>query len=151
MHADPNPGNISLNGGKIGLLDWGQVKEVSSALKRRISNLIIAFNARDRELICDSLLALGVKVTHPEDRRTVEAIAVTMLDTREMEGFPCDPFDPKCASISNPITKMPADIYFVVRSVQMLRGLAAAFHLSDFSLAEYWGKRRGSLLIGRFS
>lgn len=139
MHADPNPGNISLNGGKIGLLDWGQVKDVSASLKRRVSNLVVAFNVRDRKLICESLFALGVKVTKPEDLETVEAIAVTMLDTREMEGFPCDPFDPRCASLSNPITLMPPDIYFVVRSVQMLRGLASAFQLSDFSLAECWG------------
>lgn len=139
MHADPNPGNISLKGAnKVGLLDWGQCKDVTASLKRKISNLVLAFNARDKELICDSLFALGVKVTDPEDQDTVEAIAVTMLDTREMEGFPCDPFDERCASIANPIKLMPPEIYFVVRSVQMLRGLISAFQITDFSLAEMW-------------
>lgn len=139
MHADPNPGNISLKGAnKVGLLDWGQCKDVTASLKRKMSNLVLALNARDKELIVESLFALGVRVAHPEDLDTVEAIAVTMLDTREMEGFPCDPFDERCASTANPITLMPPEIYFVVRSVQMLRGLSSAFQLSDFSLAETW-------------
>jgi aarF domain-containing kinase len=138
MHADPNPGNISLQGTSIGILDWGQVKDVTSSLKRRFSNLVLAFNARDRDAICKALFALGVKVTYPQDRATVEGIAVTMLDTRKMDGFPCDPFDENCASLRNPIILMPPEIYFIVRSVQMLRGLTSAFDL-DFSLAEYWG------------
>lgn len=139
MHADPNPGNISLPPkGGIGLLDWGQVKDVSDELKRRLSNLILAFNARDQRLICESLFALGVKVTKPEDLKTVEAIAVTMFDTVIVEGYPCDPFDERCASRANPITFMPPEIYFLVRSVQMLRGLSAAFELSDFSLSNEW-------------
>ena len=39
----------------------------------------------------------------------------------------------------NPIILMPSDIYFVVRSIQMLRGLTSAFDLHDFSLASIWG------------
>lgn len=138
MHGDPNPGNISLKGNSVGLLDWGQVKDVSPAFKKKVAKLVLAFNARDRDAICKALFDIGVKVTHPEDKATVEAIAVTMLDTRIMEGYPSDPFDERCASFANPILLMPPDIYFLVRSVQMMRGLTSAFHL-NFSIAKEWG------------
>ena len=138
MHGDPNPGNINLKGKTIGLLDWGQVKDVTPTFKKKIAKLVLAFNAKDRDAICKALFDIGVKVTHPEDKATVEAIAVTMLDTRIMEGYPSDPFDQRCASFANPILLMPPEIYFLVRSVQMMRGLTSAFHL-DFSLAKEWG------------
>ncbi len=138
MHGDPNPGNISLKGKQVGLVDWGQVKDVTPAFKKKVAKLVLAFNARDREGICKALFDVGVKVTHPEDKATVEAIAVTMLDTRIMEGYPSDPFDERCASFANPILLMPPEIYFLVRSVQMMRGLTSAFQL-DFSLAKEWG------------
>ena len=138
MHADPNPGNISLKGKQLGLLDWGQVKDVTPAFKKKIAQLVLAFNARDRDAICCALSDIGVKVARPEDKQTVEAIAVTMLDTRIMDGYPSDPFDARCASSKNPILLMPPEIYFLVRSVQMIRGLTSAFNI-DFSLAKEWG------------
>lgn len=33
---------------------------------------------------------------------------------------------------------MPSDLYFVVRTIQMVRGIAYAFDL-DYSLARSWG------------
>ena len=64
MHGDPNPGNINLKGKTIGLLDWGQVKDVTPTFKKKIAKLVLAFNAKDRDAIYKALFDIGVKVTH---------------------------------------------------------------------------------------
>jgi hypothetical protein len=39
--------------------------------------------------------------------------------------------------MKNAVTKMPSDLYFVVRSIQLIRGITFAFGL-DYSLANAW-------------
>jgi aarF domain-containing kinase len=64
-------------------------------------------------------------------------IAVTMLDTKQVPGFNIDPFNSMEILQNNTVTKMPSDLYFVVRTVQLLRGITFAFGL-DYSLADKW-------------
>jgi len=138
FQADPHPGNIVLSGGRpVGLLDWGQVKIVDDKLASDFSTLVMAMKSQNQEAICDAFFALGVCVADPTDRATVKAIALTMLDTRRVAGYIIDPFDPRNTLKKNSVTKMPADLYFVVRTVQLLRGICFAFDI-DFSLADSW-------------
>lgn len=80
---------------------------------------------------------LGIKMVNPNDTDMVHKIAVTMLDTRVVPGFSLDPFSNLEALKSNSVTHMPPDLYFLVRTVQMMRGIAYAFDL-NFSLADHW-------------
>jgi len=48
-----------------------------------------------------------------------------------------NPFSPNNALKANAVTALPSDLYFVVRTVQLLRGIAFAFDV-DFSLADSW-------------
>lgn len=87
--------------------------------------------------------------------KTVANIAVTMLDTRRVPGYVLNPFDPNHSLKKAAITKLPPDLYFLgtqslthcplssltfpflVRTVQLLKGIAFAFDL-DYSLSEVW-------------
>ena len=151
FNADPHPGNICLGGGgvggggggeasrglQVGLLDWGQVKRVGDKLALDVATFILAVESKEEGAIVDSLFNLGVRVSNPSDRAMVKRIALTMLDTGRVEGYVIDPFDPRNTLKSNSVTKMPSELYFIVRTVQLFRGICYAFDL-DYSLAAAW-------------
>jgi len=99
--------------------------------------MIEAMNERDQEKIVKSFFSLGVKVSDPSDLKTVANIAVSMLDTRHVPGFVIDPFNPQHALKSNSVSEMPPDLYFIVRTVQLFRGICFAFDI-DYSLSSAW-------------
>jgi aarF domain-containing kinase len=139
FNADPHPGNICIDkkSRKVGLLDWGQVKIVSDQLAVNFSFMIQAMNSRNQDEIVKSFFRLGVEVSNPKDLQSIADIAVTMLDTRVVPGYIIDPFNPNNALKRNAVSKMPSDLYFVVRTVQLLRGIACAFDI-DYSLSSAW-------------
>jgi len=48
FNGDPHPGNIMLlDDGRLGLIDWGQVKTLGLAERLRLARLIVALAARD--------------------------------------------------------------------------------------------------------
>ena len=148
FNADPHPGNICLPSfsptsfnpfaAKIGLLDWGQVKVVSPQLALDFSNLVLALQSREDDRIASTLFKIGVRVSNPSDIKSIKALALTMLDTgRSGSQYNPDPFDPNNSLKKQTVTKLPSDLYFLVRTVQLMRGIAYAFDL-DYSLADKW-------------
>jgi aarF domain-containing kinase len=65
-------------------------------------------------------------------------MAVAMFDTRYFPKFSIDPFSANSALKRNSIISMPSDLFFILRTVQLLRGITTAFQLKDFSLADEW-------------
>eukprot|EP00962_Isochrysis_galbana_P030138 scaffold9748_cov93-Isochrysis_galbana.AAC.3 len=56
----PHTGNILLlNDGRIGLIDWGQVKRLSQADRVRLARLLIALADRDEVLSAQLMAATG--------------------------------------------------------------------------------------------
>ena len=51
-----------------------------------------------------------------------------------------DPFDPKSPIKKLGIKKFPPDVFFVLRTTQMLRGLAIGMQQPDFSTSKRWKK-----------
>lgn len=61
-----------------------------------------------------------------------------LLDgTKVIPGFTMDPFGPDSPMSGNTICEMPPDLYFFVRTVQLMRGITFAFGM-DYSLAKRW-------------
>jgi aarF domain-containing kinase len=137
FNSDPHPGNICLNQHSIGLLDWGQMKRISNDATYKFAKFVQAMNSRHQNSTADAFLNLGVIVGNPQDKRSIEGLAVTMLDTRVMHGFDMDPFSPNNALKYNSVKKLPTELYFLVRTVQLMRGIAYGFHL-DYSLSQRW-------------
>lgn len=139
FNADPHPGNINLNlnANKVGVLDWGQMKRISDDALIKFSRMILAINSGNQDRILRAFDNLGIVMTNPEDKRGCEIMALSMLDTKKIPGYTMDPFSPNSPLLGNTICEMPSDLYFLVRTVQLMRGCCFAFGL-DYSLSRQW-------------
>ena len=81
---------------------------------------------------------LRIQVQNPLDYESIEGIAINMFDTRDCPKFTIDPFNSNSAIKRNAVLSMPSDLYFLLRTIQIMRGMSKAFGLKDFSLAEVW-------------
>ena len=85
-------------------------------------------------------------MTNPEDKRGCEIMALSMLDTKKIPGYTMDPFSPNSPLMGNTICEMPSDLYFLVRTVQLMRGVSFAFEL-DYSVCKQWAPYARKILL----
>ena len=79
FHADPHPGNIRIQDGKIVYLDMGMMGTLSEKDRRTISQAVEGVARNNPEACMDAVLQLGV--VHGEiDRRRLYRDCETMLD-----------------------------------------------------------------------
>lgn len=146
FHADPHPGNILLHVSptdrKLGILDWGQVKRLRARRIASIAEMFLKIDqfhkavsaqtiAQTRKEVVTAFLALGIRVVRPDDVESVSRMALTMFDTAQ--GDPqlvADPFASDSAVRQNGLVHLPGDLFFVLRTVQIFRGFAAAIDRS---------------------
>lgn len=80
----------------------------------------------------------------PDPQRSVptltsaEKLAYTMFDTAEYEGVSSNPFSDESALRSATVTELPKELFFLLRTMQIMRGICAATGNADFSLAKSW-------------
>ncbi|PRW59732.1 putative aarF domain-containing kinase 1 [Chlorella sorokiniana] len=134
FQADGHPGNILvMKGGKIGLIDYGQSKRLSDSYRAAFAQLVLAMDRGKEEDVAAALAGIGV-VTEKEDPALKARLAYGMFDTRGK----VDPFSPDSPIKKCGIQKFPPDMFFVLRVVQLLRGLATGMKVSNFSCANQW-------------
>ncbi|GIL52828.1 hypothetical protein Vafri_8592 [Volvox africanus] len=134
FQADGHPGNILIGrGGRVGLLDYGQSKQLPDEKRRAFAELVLALNRGRASEISAALGDLGV-VTERKDPEIRTEMAYGMFDTRGK----VNPFDPNSPLKQSAISTFPADMFFVMRVVQLLRGLADGMGINDFSCARQW-------------
>lgn len=137
FNADPHPGNVCISRKKIGLLDWGQMKRMPESSVYQFAKMVEAITSKNQTEILKNFYALGIRVSDTSDTDFVEKMALTMLDTKKVPGLVIDPFSKDSSIGKNTVAAMPSDFYFLVRTVQLMRGIAYAFDL-DYSLAQSW-------------
>lgn len=138
FNADPHPGNIRIQGNnRLGLLDWGQVVTLSDKMLVKFALMNQALCTKDKEKIAKALINLGIVLKNPQDYNSAADIGITMLDTRNVDGYVINPFKPGNALKKNSVVKFPPDLYFLVRTVQLMRGISYGFGI-DYSLADSW-------------
>eukprot|EP00775_Hariotina_reticulata_P010212 gene10212-10373_t len=134
FQADGHPGNILVQpGGRVALLDYGQSKQLGDKDKRAFADLIMAMHRGDRRAISEALDCLAV-ATSKDDINLRSDMAYGMFDTRGK----VDPFDQNSPIKQAAIEKFPPDMFFVLRVVQLLRGMANGMGIDDFSTADQW-------------
>lgn len=84
---DPHPGNIFvLDDGRIGLIDFGQVKQISGRNRETLAKVMIALDERedgnleDMERIGNLALELGVEIKEDAKDEAPAAIALWLFD-----------------------------------------------------------------------
>ncbi|CAM9142122.1 unnamed protein product, partial [Heterosigma akashiwo] len=139
FNGDPHPGNLLLMPGRrIGLLDWGQTKVIEPGLQYKIAQTILAMRGGADAEVVRWFFALGFEVQNPGDHASIVKMVRGMFDTREILGKDdLNPFAEASLLKLNPVTQIPEDIYFVLRAIQMFRGLSTKVGVR-FSLAEAW-------------
>lgn len=79
FQADPQPANlISRPGGRIGLVDFGEVGLVTPVARANLMNLLTAFVAQNADGVAEAVLSVG-RATRAVDRKTFAAELETLL------------------------------------------------------------------------
>jgi predicted unusual protein kinase regulating ubiquinone biosynthesis (AarF/ABC1/UbiB family) len=67
-----------------------------------------------------------------------EQLAYTMFDTAEVSGVSSNPFSEKSALRTATVKALPQDLFFLLRTLQIMRGICSATGNSDVSIASQW-------------
>mmetsp|Transcript_28369 Transcript_28369/g.56783 ORF Transcript_28369/g.56783 Transcript_28369/m.56783 type:complete len:610 (+) Transcript_28369:52-1881(+) len=146
FHADPHPGNIFvLEDGSIGLIDFGQVKQISGRSRETLAKVMIALNNResdsnpsDLKTIGDLALELGVTFKPDIKDEAPAAVAMWLFDGT-VENLPGG-YDKGELSPNSPVKDLesfPQDLVLVGRSSILIKGLSNRLGI-PWSLAAEW-------------
>ncbi|CAI7746596.1 unnamed protein product [Closterium sp. NIES-53] len=128
FQADPHPGNILVcAGGRVALLDYGQTKQLPEALRLNLARLVVAIADEDMLVVGSCFRAMGIETakTAGEHPNSFRRMAMIMFDTGTGNGVTsANPFGAESSLKSNAMKAFPADIFFIVRTMMLLKGLA---------------------------
>jgi len=139
FNADPHPGNfLLLPDGRIGLIDFGQVKRIDVATRRKLARLLVAVGDQDRAGIVDAFVDLGVR-SERMDPQFLEANARLLFGRVDGEFTGGRPLLDFLADLRtwDRLTVIPGEIYLPARAATMLRGLSLLLQC-NVSIAEEW-------------
>ena len=142
FHSDPHPGNILvLPKQKVGLVDFGECKQLSNEVRLTFARLTVALAHRNPETALPILGEVGVQLDNvPEEFRMAGAYLMfdTRMDIPEAHFSPLDPDAPEeFRNVS--MGKFPQEYFMLLRVTALLRGLLAAFG-EDLSASQIWEK-----------
>mmetsp|Transcript_7549 Transcript_7549/g.16460 ORF Transcript_7549/g.16460 Transcript_7549/m.16460 type:complete len:617 (-) Transcript_7549:71-1921(-) len=146
FHADPHPGNIFvLDDGRIGLIDFGQVKQIGGRARETLSKVMIALDEResdtnppDLERIGNLALELGVELADGAPPEGPAAVAMWLFDG-SVETLPGG-YDKGELSPNSPVKALksfPQDLVLVGRSSILIKGLSDRLQI-PWSLSKEW-------------
>ncbi|EIE21462.1 ABC1-domain-containing protein [Coccomyxa subellipsoidea C-169] len=153
FQADAHPGNILvMKGARIGLIDYGQSKQLPEAERLAFAALLLELGRERADVrpaaVTRCLADLGLRFEREDNQALMTKMAFGMFDTRTSHRV--DPFSPDSPIKSLGISHFPPDVFFVLRVMQLLRGLAGGLGV-DFSAARQWAPlaRRALRRAGR--
>jgi aarF domain-containing kinase len=146
MPQDPHPGNLFvLEDGSIGLIDFGQVKQISGRNRETMAKVILALDERESDTNPDDLekignlaLELGVELNENAKDEAAAAIAMWLFDGN-VETLPGG-YDKGELSENSPVKEIksfPQDLVLVGRSSILIKGLSNRLGIT-WSLSESW-------------
>ncbi|KAL7496043.1 hypothetical protein ACHAWT_004341 [Skeletonema menzelii] len=156
FHADPHPGNIFvLDDGRIGLIDFGQVKQINGRERETLSKVMLALDDRvsddnpsDLENIGNLALELGVELSDSAPAEGPAAVAMWLFDG-SVENLPGG-YDKGELSPNSPVKALksfPQDLVLVGRSTILIKGLSSRLGI-PWSLSQEWAPLARRVLEG---
>ena len=136
-------GNILLLGvdegnPRLGLIDYGQVKQLSKKTRLLLCKLVIALDDDDRDEIVSLMKRLGYKSRDMnQDNIYLYAKVGYDQDNHELTGGKHIQVFMEDLQAKDPIYELPRELLMVSRASTMLRGLAHYLHQSR-SVAKIW-------------
>ena len=119
FNADPHPGNVLLmEGGSIGLIDYGQVKELRRGQRLALCRLVLAMGAGDSDAIVHAATELGVRTRHG-DHKVILSHVLLRLDQGNEAIKGCNP---QSLEKRDPLEECPEELNWVSRLSVILWG-----------------------------
>ena len=140
FNGDPHPGNVMLlPDGRLGLIDYGQVKKIDHATRMSYAKLIVALDEENQEEVCRIMwgeLGCRAKYMKPEVCYRIAAFW-SDRDTRDITGGRNIAEFMEWAEEQDPVEIVNQDIVMACRVNVMMRGMANAFQLR-LRMAPVW-------------
>jgi aarF domain-containing kinase len=140
FNGDCHPGNVMLlKNGKLGFIDFGQMKSLSIEERINYSKLIIAHARMDKEEVIRlhfDVLGTKTKFRNTEIGYLLSAFYNDRNTTDVVNGMNIATFIDYCEAI-DPMTFVPQQYVMAARSSIMLRGIGNAFGLR-LTIAKMW-------------
>ncbi|TFJ87962.1 hypothetical protein NSK_000782 [Nannochloropsis salina CCMP1776] len=140
FNGDPHPGNILLMpSGRIGLIDYGQIKSLKQAQRKSMARMIIALADGKKEEVIDLFVKMGFR-SKRMDADVINAVATLYFDRDDSE------FIGKGVNLQvyfenlqkkDPFLAMPEDFVMCARVAVFMRGLGT-FLDYPISIAKAW-------------
>jgi len=160
FNGDPHPGNILLMpDGKLGLIDYGNVKRLTIAERALLGRLIIALADDDRAAVIARARELGYR-TRRNNQEVIFRLARLSFDRDDPESMTLpDGTVPANVQVyfeslaeMDPMTQIPPSVVMAARNSFLLRGLGTHFGLelrvaSRWRNLAEWAVRRGELAV----
>ena len=147
MNVAGHPGNIVVTNSKvdIGLLDYGQTKRFSEQQRVEFVRLVDAMARKDSSVIVKQMKNVGIVIkktgkTLPGTSKlsVEEKLAYTMFDTATVPGVSDNPFAMDSALQEGEIENLPKDLVFLLRTIQIMKGICRSTFNADFSVVSSW-------------
>lgn len=134
-----------MDNGDIGLIDFGQVKQISGRKRETLAKVMVALNDRvsdtnpdDLAIIGDLAIELGVEIKKDAKPEAAAAIAMWLFEgtVEELPGG----YDMGELSPNSPVKELasfPQDLVLVGRSTILIKGLSSRLQI-PWSLSTQW-------------
>jgi aarF domain-containing kinase len=148
FNGDPHPGNLLLMpDGRLGLVDYGQVKSVPLDFRLKYAKLIVALaDGKNDEAVRIATEEIGLRTKRNDPEVLWRVLAMQHdRDTMDVTGGRNLQLFMEWAEAQDPMVYVPPDLVFPGRVTLMLRGLGNAFRL-QLSVAKLWRAQAAALL-----
>ena len=150
FHGDVHPGNVLvLDDGRFGLIDFGQVKQISGKNRATLGKIMQRLASRSKNATSagridelDELVGLGLELGVVLDDDAAPqgpaAVAIWLWDRADSvlpDGYDQNEMSPK--SPANALVSFPQDLVLIARSSVLIKGIAASLNVT-WPLADKW-------------
>jgi aarF domain-containing kinase len=140
FNGDPHPGNILLlEDGRLGLIDYGQVKKMTSEQREIFARLILAHARKDVDEVTN-IHFNELKIKTKYSKKDIAYIHSSFWYDRAtpdiMQGKNIHYFM-EWIEAADPIVSLPNDYLMAGRMSILLRGMGKAFGI-DFAMSDLW-------------
>jgi predicted unusual protein kinase regulating ubiquinone biosynthesis (AarF/ABC1/UbiB family) len=122
----------------LGLIDYGQVKQLSKETRHLFARLVIALDNDDKDQIVSLMKEAGMKTKNmnPEVIYLYAKVSYAEINDQILKGKHVQLFmeDLECR---DPVVQLPRELLMVSRCTLLLRGLAQALH-QNRNVATSW-------------
>jgi ubiquinone biosynthesis protein len=123
FHADPHPGNILLlDGGRLGMIDFGSVGRLDSELRASLQRLILALHRGDPVALTDALLEVTARPDELDELALERAVGALLVRLRGAAAPDAAMFAELFRVVARHRLAVPPEFAAVFRALSTLEG-----------------------------